>query len=159
MLCISCLYSLAELPSDRCPECGRRFDKSDFRTFTRRDYGGWPLLGQRLECWLSSVFADHRWVGYLFLAAAHIGPRAWGSGFLVMMLLMAVFEGDRISRTHWYDVWIMNAILAAILIGMFAAHVILQCVRRARLFDPVGVWSYGIGIVWALLIFWSPMRP
>ncbi len=39
MFCLTCLYVLDSLSADRCPECGRRFDRSDPRTFGR--WGSW----------------------------------------------------------------------------------------------------------------------
>lgn len=33
MICLSCGYSLRDLPGNRCPECGRAFDPGNWRTF------------------------------------------------------------------------------------------------------------------------------
>ncbi|MEM9916135.1 MAG: hypothetical protein AAF911_14360 [Planctomycetota bacterium] len=36
MYCRNCLYPLAQLEASACPECGRRFDRQDPRTFLKR---------------------------------------------------------------------------------------------------------------------------
>lgn len=36
MYCLNCSYDLRDLPSDRCPECGRVFDPRNPETFARQ---------------------------------------------------------------------------------------------------------------------------
>jgi hypothetical protein len=46
MFCKKCHYPLVELDTDRCPECGRVFDRSDSRTFLDQppNCGAWTQL-------------------------------------------------------------------------------------------------------------------
>src|ERR1051326_2396003 len=51
MFCLTCRYRLDNLPEPRCPECGRRFNPTDPRTFgprPRRAYPHWRSAGAYL---------------------------------------------------------------------------------------------------------------
>ena len=74
-----------------------------------------------------------------------IRVQAWGAGFLYFALLMALF-GNEVDyrRTHWNNVFVT---VVLILIGFYVSDLVCRAARRAGLSDPLGSWSYVIGIV------------
>src|SRR5580698_3388294 len=80
--CLACGYPLKNLPSARCPECGRSFDPADGRTMSlgrplrpcqRRllQPMGWPTISLAVLGSAGLVYLGHR-------------PRAWPEPWSVM---------------------------------------------------------------------------
>ncbi len=57
MYCLGCLYILDGLPENRCPECGRSFERDDPRTFSTRKRTKTDAL---VEAWSAAVPARPR---------------------------------------------------------------------------------------------------
>jgi hypothetical protein len=75
MFCRTCLYDLRS-SADRCPECGREFDRVDASTVYEYPFRRWRVL------WFKVVIAfDRTWVYALLTvactAAAAFAPTAW----------------------------------------------------------------------------------
>lgn len=49
--CRGCSYLLKGLPEPRCPECGRRFDPGNRRTYRTRPFRQWARSSMRLFSW------------------------------------------------------------------------------------------------------------
>lgn len=64
--CVGCGYILEGLPENRCPECGRRFDPQDQRTYCTTRVSGRrhlaattvSLIGLVLAWWLANLCFD-----------------------------------------------------------------------------------------------------
>lgn len=81
MKCLDCQYDLSAITSNKCPECGRVFDKHDPMTFDARE-PGW--LGKIVDRFVFSIFAAasscallHIFVGYVALIAARFDLGRW----------------------------------------------------------------------------------
>ncbi len=107
MMCIGCGYLLVNLPTQRCPECGRWFNPSDASTFLTSDKRiGWRKHARppsKLQCF---IFASLSFYGLLNAS----GPAQWGTG----SICMAAFVGAPIwfgllfsyalrALMTWYD--------------------------------------------------------
>src|ERR1035441_10641934 len=77
--CIGCGYMLRQLPSNRCPECGRAFDPADPRTMS---------IGRPLRWWQRKLLRPIGWPtiflallgtgGLAFLSyRPHLQPEPW----------------------------------------------------------------------------------
>ena len=55
MYCLGCDYVLDGLASDRCPECGRGFDRSDVSTYALRPDQFEVRRVYVLACWLAGI--------------------------------------------------------------------------------------------------------
>lgn len=81
MKCLGCQYDLSAITSDKCPECGRSFDKRDPMTFDARET---RPLGRLIDRAILSVLATfcccailHIVTGYIALVAARIDLGRW----------------------------------------------------------------------------------
>lgn len=129
MNCLTCEYRLAGLDSDRCPECGRRFDPADSSTFDAHRRGPRALVGFGLAIlvlglavlglWLTVPLQglQSRFVAFWlvfgvglalgFAAAVLAGwNRSWlGRIPLLFVGTIAVWAGLALGHDKYYRVW------------------------------------------------------
>jgi len=157
MYCYACQYNLNNLGQNSCPECGKPFDPKDPTTFLSQPIAPLPLLGEERTAALSLFFAGHRILGFLFLLAMQLGVRAFGAGFITMALLISFVEGESgHKRTHW---WTMAFTYVVILMCFYVTHTLIPLLRRSGVTDVLKLWSYPLGVLIAVLIFYSSFRP
>ncbi len=65
MFCRACQYELGGLEAGRCPECGRRFDPVDPKSFRRRRSGPVWLMGIGFACVVGLVAILGFWAALL----------------------------------------------------------------------------------------------
>lgn len=74
--CMGCGYRLANLPTQRCPECGRWFEPNDPTTYDNRwclpQWRRWANAPSSAECWILISFT-------LFGVLNASGPAQWES--------------------------------------------------------------------------------
>lgn len=159
MYCCQCQYNLAHLVSTTCPECGRAFDSADPQTYLEEPFGAMalPLLGTRGSQLVWTWASKNKVVALVVGLVMQLGLRAFGGGFLVMLLLIASVEGESgRGRTNWGNVWFTAGL---VLIGFYITHALIPLFRQAGVRDPLRWCSYPLGVLIAVLIFYSPLRP
>jgi len=157
MYCYQCQYNLKHLTRDSCPECGRAFDPLNTQTYLDQPIHALPLLGKSMSAAIASWAARNHVLAFWFWLAAQLGIRTFGISFMVMMLMISAIEGETgRGRTHWENVF---PIVALFLIGFYVSHAIIPLLKQGGKRKPSQLWAYALGIVIAVLIFYSPMRP
>jgi hypothetical protein len=136
--CLGCGYILDGLPENRCPECGRRFDPSDLRTYLLKTYSGRPLLA------LAIVFASLWVIGVtvsLLEDAGIVELTGWPK--LVLVLVMLGFLGGAYSlglcvnvlrrpvhATQDRSALIAATLISAIVVGGFVGLLLVSQLLR-----------------------------
>jgi hypothetical protein len=131
--CLGCGYALRDLAEDRCPECGRTFDRSEPKTIgdgTR--LRGWKRLVMRPIGWhwvLLAIFG-----GGAALASTR-WPLTWKRAFLDSALYWSVAHHASNLKTPTDWLFVLGATLALVLIVLWVLRLAMQCIiaRTARL--------------------------
>lgn len=96
MFCLGCLYVLDGLSADRCPECGRRFDRSNPRTFGRRG---------SVRYWLRRRRRALAWAVAAGLLAGILSAIVWGSFNEPWSALVILLNGPSILLASEFSGW------------------------------------------------------
>lgn len=130
-VCPHCDYDMAGLPSDICPECGKRYDPAlaaSLQKRRRRSAEGVQLSDILLVLALIFALNAHQWqtLGWVALVSgawAALRRRAIRRGPMALWLaLVAIFAADALSQRG--PMWLVVALLAAA-----AAIVVLEITR------------------------------
>lgn len=111
MRCKACGYDLRSLPEHRCPECGRRFDPDNPRTFLTKPVSGrGPLVRAIIGVILVSAplmlayLAD---LGVLNLPEMDLlvllGPAMMVTGFVIEYLVLRTSTAAIFGRLRWIE--------------------------------------------------------
>lgn len=111
MRCKACGYDLRSLPEHRCPECGRRFDPDNPRTFlTKPASGRGPLVRAIVGVILVAtplVLAYLADLGVLNLPEMGLllllGPAMMVTGFVIEYLVLRTSTTAIFGRLRWIE--------------------------------------------------------
>lgn len=157
MHCRRCQYNLVQLTRPSCPECGTAFDPADPSTYLSQPRRGLPLLGDRLSDALWHWSLRQPTAAFIAWLVVQLGIRTAGAAFIAMIPLIALIEGESgRNRTNWGSVIALDVI---ILIGFYITHALGPLLQPAGRRGPLQLCAYGLGVLIAMLIFVSPMRP
>ncbi len=111
MRCKACGYDLRSLPEHRCPECGRRFDPDNPRTFLTKPVSGrGPLVSAIVGVILIDtplVLAYLADLGVLNLremdSVVLLGPAMMVTGFVIEYLVLRTSTAAIFGKLRWID--------------------------------------------------------